>query len=281
MAQFVVVRDLHVAVLFHSFGSLRFIHKLPSSASTRARRFAFNSSDSRSLLLGIRVLPHSIFQSLVGHRAHHYANRRSYAARFESKVETFGVAFHFVNSHEFMHRFWIFPLICGFVGAVTLPFSQWQSSVLLELQPIEFFEANIVDFTTFSSTKTVAIGAALGVLWGSIVTVWNFGRNRLREQHLPSTKLLLPNLFWCGIYVSLLVISGAFVFAWIESKFDDRTLPLLLWLESALACLPFVANTSSIIWATTRTVTQTDVLTPRVIVGKWKRSSTLETRSRN
>ena len=178
-----------------------------------------------------------------------------------------------------MRRFWIFPLICAVTGAFVIPVSRWQSWVLLELQPSEFLDANVWDIKTFSSTKTVAIGAALGGLWGFVIAACGMWRHRTRGSHnASSTKRLLLNLVWCGIYVSLLVVSGAWVFAFLESRFASRAEPLFLWLESALACLPFVANASAIVWATTRTITQTDVPSPRVFGSKWKGSSTLESR---
>lgn len=109
-------------------------------------------------------------------------------------------------------------------------------------------------------------GAIFGIIVGVVLAVWDRIFNRLANKKV----LLSQNLFWCLFYALLFSIPNhalglIYLYGYTSIRIFG-TLPLISLL---------LLNFTAILWAAIRSITTDDILTPRVLRDKLRRSSRL------
>jgi hypothetical protein len=177
-----------------------------------------------------------------------------------------------------MHRFWIFPLT---LAVVSVPFPQL--TFLEALLPMSMLDghfptvrvtlSDLGDIWNITMPYNVVIGLVLGL--GLALFDW------FHKPHRAAGKIassLLANLWWCGFYITAInAFNTAVSLAVIKARpaapplnSGSRWEVLLLLLAIA------ILNFSAIMWAAIRSITADDVISPRVLRNKLKRSATIE-----
>ena len=119
------------------------------------------------------------------------------------------------------------------------------------------------------------ITAPYGFVGGIVLCLGAVGFDALRNGRRGTGAALRvgSNLFWCLLYATVLIIlnDALFFLLWKQSG-----ILLLGFSLSWTAVVPFALcvlfNIVSVLWAITRSITTTDVLTPRVLGAKLRRS---------
>lgn len=190
-----------------------------------------------------------------------------------------------------MNRFWVFPLVLGAAGAV-LGVAALLEGIAPVLPVVNFripmaamFVWAGMDFLTpvisqnllalasgpgspYNLRALIETGAGVGALLGLVAGVFDVVRNRARPR---SGSQLLENVAWCLLYAHAVIAVNVALVSWwlLHSGMRIGPLGLTVWLPGALWLL-------ALTWATIRTIATDDVLTPRVLLLKLRRSSTLE-----
>lgn len=183
-----------------------------------------------------------------------------------------------------MLRFVIFPV------SLALAFVAWVWACLFEsvgvIQvvsslanlPSSISHGQVMEFVRASSLAILAgAGFSLGF------AIWDWKRNGKRDSSGHAVALrFLPNLGWCALYTIPICAFNALVFGllmWTQlgQIFAGRATAnsSLVSVLVALGFLPYLVNFVAIIWATTRSITQPDVLSPRVLRAKLGRAPML------
>ena len=172
-----------------------------------------------------------------------------------------------------MRRFLIFPLISAIVGALFPVFCMAQG--MIPMLPIKFaFAANngigIENFLGDIFAETWKPGAIASAVFGGVLALWDLVRNR---RDLTAANRLAVNLAWCLFYAVLFIgANGVLVAAIALSYAQQKTAPpqmFTYWPFLSAALINFTA----ILWAAIRSIQTDDVLTPRVLREKLRRSS--------
>lgn len=177
-----------------------------------------------------------------------------------------------------MKRFIVFPLALGVVGAF-FPLVSWGEGVIAQwpVFPVGPFPG-IFGLAKDVFAATMPYGVAVGAAMGIGLAVCDKVRNRNRYN---SAQLLLANLFWCLLYATLIAaINCALCAVTLLLTIDFTQFPFagsspLLRLLAGIFVLHSVSNFTAILWAAIRAITTDDVLTPRVLRDKLRRSSRL------
>lgn len=186
-----------------------------------------------------------------------------------------------------MNRFWVFPLVLGVVGAA-LPFL-----MLVESAAPEWYRASTAPVTGTFPRTTLQLWAlyrpSLQLLWqwsailGTVLGValatgdWALHRRRDRSGGKTSTRLI-GNVIWCGLYaLSVLVINDLLLITVLKTMGVPVTLSPAQ--ETLFIAFPAVVtvgvNLAAVLWAAIRTTRADDVLSPRVLRDKLRRSTQL------
>lgn len=135
--------------------------------------------------------------------------------------------------------------------------------------------SDLGDIWSLASPYHIIIGVALGI--GLALFDWFHTRFHPRPAS-QTISSLLSNLFWCGLYITTIHALNTLL-ALTIIKF----IPVLIGLapnSRSLILLPLLAaallNLSAILWASIRSITQRDIITPQVLRAKLQRSSRLE-----
>lgn len=165
-----------------------------------------------------------------------------------------------------MNRFWVFPLVLGVLGAL-FPFLAWIEAVIPLMWSLFLRAPNLLEgmsaiwFTVVP--WGVGVGVALGLVAGTVDSLRN-GRTR------RGARELVGNVAWCLLYAHVFIAVNALPSAWVSSRLGLAS-PVVIF----LALAPFLLGLIAIAWATIRTISTDDVLSPRVLMGKLKRSTQL------
>jgi len=181
-----------------------------------------------------------------------------------------------------MNRFWIFPLVMGVVSAL-LPFA-----MLVAGAAPEWYRALNGGFlaTNWSSFYLPLLQVwslrlfVLGALFGFGIALWDWLNSRRRDlQGWKTSARLIGNSIWCGVYaLTVMVMTDALLIALLKALGIPKTLSpaqealFMIWPATAAIGLLLSAT----LWATIRTITTDDILTPRVLGTKLRRSLKLE-----
>ncbi|RYG55640.1 OmpA family protein [bacterium] len=178
-----------------------------------------------------------------------------------------------------MNRFWIFPLILTIVG-VFFPVIVLTEGIFPVAMATNSTAPLNVDRLASELGEacriTVPYGAVFGVLLGFGLVLFDWFRNGARAPSGDSLmSRLILNLWWCGVYAfvvtalnSLLFWSAFSAFTLSPQLFSVRLLPLLL---------ATIFGLIAVLWASIRSINSTtDVLSPRVLSLKLKRSARIE-----
>ena len=171
-----------------------------------------------------------------------------------------------------MKLFAVFSLVLGVLGALFETFCWMEAMFALTVLPISGLVGGM-DFTaitTYVFTTTWRQGLAAGVAFGLASAFWDLLRNR-RDQ--SAATRLFANLFWCGCYGLILGLFNALLIVVILYFFPAT----ITWLYGMTSWVNVaVPNLAAIVWATIRSVTTKDVLTPRVLRSKLRERARLE-----
>lgn len=170
-----------------------------------------------------------------------------------------------------MNRFWVFPIVLSLAGALFVLFAALEGIapfLLLLLAPtggvgISFSASNFHEIL-----RVMSWGGAAGAVCGLIAGGFDLVRN---GRGAPNKAQLAKNIAWCLLYAhAFIVVDMGLVGLWVwrvgmgspdaEWAFLFVFLPALLWLVA-------------IAWGTVRTICSNDVLIPRVLGAKLKRSA--------
>jgi len=171
-----------------------------------------------------------------------------------------------------MNRFWVFPVVLGVVGALfPLGLIEGIAPMILSAllsDPVLTHNAGVA--LLLKLPWFITIGSGLGLIAGSFDKSVNGRRGRGGGQ-------LVGNVAWCLLYAHVfIVVNGLTAFCWLSKDFPFGNVSSIVAAIDILAVyLPLFLWLVAILWATIRTITTDDVLSPRVLLGKLKRSTQL------
>ena len=175
-----------------------------------------------------------------------------------------------------MKRFLVFPLVLGICGALfsTFCFAQFAAVVIVgvsaavgsanpRLSPMQ--DAYLHQLSTVFLSSYI-VGIIFGILTGLALAIWDKVRNGPTGKKL----VLLQNISWCLFYALLFSIPNHgvglfYLYGYTPIKFFG-VLPIISLL---------LLNFTAILWAAIRSIQTDDILTPRVLRAKLRRSSRL------
>ena len=168
-----------------------------------------------------------------------------------------------------MNRFWSFPVVLVLVGALYPLVSTIEgmlSAIPLPLVRYWLFHPGAVHINWESTAKRLPWTLVIGALAGLLAAALKEGRGHARGSQWQ----LVGNLFWCGLYAHIPLVLNVLLIVAAQSQ------SLKLGIVGVVTTVfPAILNACAIVWATTRTITSEDVLTPRVFLAKLKRSAKL------
>lgn len=171
-----------------------------------------------------------------------------------------------------MNRFWIFPLVLGVVGALFLPLC-FVEGVWPLVGVTSMWQHNQAVKDYLSAWPLVwhyHVGA--GIVAGIVAGLLNFRRVQ------SNTTRFIGNLRWCLLWALLLTEFNVALIHLFGYFHPSNMFARILWREDVLTIGWFLAllfNFSAVTWATIRTISTDDVLWPRVLLRKLKRSTQL------
>jgi hypothetical protein len=172
-----------------------------------------------------------------------------------------------------MHRFWMFPLVLAIVGAL-YPFVTTMQGWLATFATIGLFASSS------EINDSVVVGAPIGALMGVGIGIATASSDYLKHltqdrSGITGANRLVGNLLWVGIYAGVLNLINAALVVVIVRSFVP---PLIarFWMPAIPFLLFGLANLATISWAATRTAQTNDVLSPRLLLAKLRRSTQLE-----
>jgi hypothetical protein len=178
-----------------------------------------------------------------------------------------------------MNRFWIFPLILTIMGAFlpVIVLMEGIFPVAMATNPIALLNVDRLAAQLSEACRiTTFYGAFFGALMGLGMALFDWLRNGAHPQSKDSLmSRLILNLWWCGAYAFVVTALNSLLFWFTFSAFtlspqlfSVRLLPLLL---------AAIFGLSAVLWASVRSINNTtDVLSPRVLSRKLKRSAHIE-----
>jgi len=172
-----------------------------------------------------------------------------------------------------MNRSWVFPLVLGVVGALFLPlcFVEGVWTLISVTYKWQHDSAAKNYLSAWPLTWQYYMGA--GVVVGVLLGVLNF--KRVQSLH----TCFIGNLRWCLLWALLLTEVNVALIHLFGYLHPSSMFARVLWREDVLTIGWFLAllfNFSAVAWATIRTITTDDVLSPRVLAQKVRRSVKLE-----
>jgi len=181
-----------------------------------------------------------------------------------------------------MNRFWIFPLVLGLMG-VLLPLAMLTAAAAPEWYRAPNGRVGVIAGLSFYLPLLEVWSLrlfVLGALFGFGVALWDWLHNRRRDpQGWKTSARLIGNSIWCGVYaLAVMVMTDALLIALLKAEGVPKTLSsaqealFIVWPTTAAIGMLLSAT----LWATIRTITTDDVLSPRVLVGKMRHSVKLE-----
>lgn len=170
-------------------------------------------------------------------------------------------------------RFWIFPLALGLAGALLAPIcfieGVWP---MLPVAPAMLGQSEVAHFGDSWAQSLRVLPVALAVFGAGVAAL---GLWRRAESDVAR---LAPNLGWCLLYAAFLM--ALYVGA---MRVCSLVLPLsvfrILWRSDVFVvgwAFALLFNGCAILWAALRTVSTGDVLSPRVLGAKLRRSARIE-----
>ncbi len=172
-----------------------------------------------------------------------------------------------------MHRFWFFPLV---LALVAVPFPQLTylealfPMVMLDGMPghvptVMMTLSDLGEIWNFAASYSVIMGVLLGVGLALF--------DLLRNRHRPGSEMassLLGNLWWCGLYVTAINALNTLLCLGVAKAFPGPH----AWSKQTIVPLFMVGilNLSAVLWASIRSITSGDVLSPGVLRDKLRRS---------
>ena len=117
-------------------------------------------------------------------------------------------------------------------------------------------------------------GSFTGIPIGFLLGFWDMVRNR---QNQISLLRLAGNFFWCIPIGFLLSVVNSFLFDALSSFWVNNNSFPPDWFTISSYLAVGIPNFTAIIWAAIRSITTDDVLTPRVLRDKLRRSSRIIT----
>ena len=175
-----------------------------------------------------------------------------------------------------MKRFVVFPLVLGIGGTFFIVLCAAQG-IFPQLPYISAFSSpgriGIDEQLAVAFQSTWLNGLIIGLLLGIALAIWDLLRNRRIDA--AATRLIL-NTLWCWFYATALILFNsllAFLTSYYFAQIGSKPATLIL-------VLPFVSagllNLTAILWATIRSITTDDILTPRVLRDKLRQRSRLQ-----
>jgi len=174
-----------------------------------------------------------------------------------------------------MNRFWVFPLVLGLVCASysSVCDAQGWLAQWLCLRAFPFIASKeVADVWSVSWFFGLLLGGIAGV-YAAWCEQLRWGKSD-RNGSLAAWRLLRNGL-WVGIY-ALLANSATVLFVFALANAGLMSVTALRFYFPAFFFLGFgVVNFAAILWAVARTVNCNDVLSPRVLLQKLRRSTQL------
>ena len=172
-----------------------------------------------------------------------------------------------------MKRFWVFPLVLGLVGAIFPVFSYVEGiargiiDVLITMGTLSPFRYGLLQLWNVTWPYGLGVGFILGI--GLAVGDWFRPKNLVQNSN--ADLRLIPNLFWCGLYVLLVNAINTAIFYALVSR--NPHIETIYALGLARFAMPGILNLAAILWAALRSIRTDDVLTPRVLLPKLRRQT--------
>lgn len=152
----------------------------------------------------------------------------------------------------------LYPLLStleGMVSAIPLPIVRYWLA-----------HPNAVHINWEFAEKRLPWTMAIGVLAGLVAATLKARRGYARGSQWQ----LVGNLFWCGFYAHIPLFLNAVLVVFAHWQGWKLSLAGVMG-----AVFPALLNGCAIVWAIVRTIGNDDVLTPRVLMEKVRRSSRL------
>lgn len=174
------------------------------------------------------------------------------------------------ESASTMNRFWVFPLLWGVLGALFPTLAALEG--MAPLLPVLMSALGPTYSVLHSLGQALAASAPVGLVVGALVGAGFGAWDAVRNGRAPRDKSqLVKNLAWCLLYAhAFILVDMLLAYAWFTRGSPGFALTPLTAFLPALFCLV------AILWGTIRTVTTNEVLSPRVLGAKLKRSVSVE-----
>ena len=173
-----------------------------------------------------------------------------------------------------MKRFILFPIAISILGII-FPISVWLIATALYLPIIARINIMLWSQLSFRFLDVVNFGWLygfwIGLLLGVALSCGDILHNRHNEE---ACSRLISNVLWCGCYAILINLTNAMLNTIILSQLSIGVTPgdwILTLPIFGVALLNFTA----IIWASIRSITTDDILTPRVLRDKLRERARL------